>query len=43
VNKLVLEIPLEGGHGEKQVLEKEETAIRESIRYCREILGIGAS
>ena len=43
VNKLVLEIPLEGGHGEKQVMEKEETAIRESIRYCREILGIGAS
>ena len=43
VDKLILEIPLDGGHGEKHVQEKEETAIRDSIRYCREVLGIGAS
>lgn len=43
VTRLILEIPLECGHGEKQVQEREETAIRESVRYCREILGIGAA
>ncbi len=41
VDRLMLEIPLEGEHALKGEA-MEAAAIRESIHYCREVLGIGA-
>jgi sugar phosphate isomerase/epimerase len=41
VDRLILEIPVEPGHGQKHSLEREEEAIRRSIAFCREKLFIG--
>ena len=41
VDRLILEIPVEPGHGEKHSLEAEEDAIRRRITFCREKLFIG--
>ena len=40
VDRLLLDIPTEPSHGERRSLEGEEHAVRESVAYCREVLGI---
>ncbi len=41
-DRLILEIPTDPVRGERSSLEREESAIRESIEFCRSVLGIGA-
>ncbi|MGB6032085.1 MAG: sugar phosphate isomerase/epimerase family protein [Bacteroidota bacterium] len=41
LDRLILEIPLEPGHGEKHSLEREEEAIRRSVAFCKENLFVG--
>jgi sugar phosphate isomerase/epimerase len=41
LDRLILEIPVGPGHGEKHSLEWEEEAIRRSVAFCNENLFIG--
>ena len=41
LDRLILEIPLEPGRGEKHSLEREEEAIRRSVAFCKENLFVG--
>jgi sugar phosphate isomerase/epimerase len=41
VERLILEIPVEARHGEHQTLEAEESAVRESVSFCRNLLFVG--
>ncbi len=41
LDRLILEIPVEPGHGEKHSLEREEDAIRRSVAFCKENLFVG--
>ncbi len=43
VERLILEVPIDAGRGEKHAVEHEEAAIRSSVDYCRTVLGVGAS
>jgi sugar phosphate isomerase/epimerase len=41
LDRLILEIPVEPGHGEKHSLDWEEEAIRRSVAFCKENLFVG--
>jgi sugar phosphate isomerase/epimerase len=43
VDRVILEVPLEGGHGDRHAIAREEEAVSASVRYCREVLGIGVT
>jgi sugar phosphate isomerase/epimerase len=41
LDRLILEIPVEPGHGERHSLDWEEEAIRRSVAFCKENLFVG--
>ena len=41
LDRLLLEIPCDAGAGGHQAIVNEDCAVRESVRYCRDVLGIG--
>jgi hypothetical protein len=41
LDRLILEIPFVAGAGGRQAVFNEDNAVRESVRYCRDMLGIG--
>lgn len=40
LSRLIIEVPIDAPHGDLRALEREEEAVRESVRFCREALGI---
>ena len=40
LERLILEIPIEAEKDEQQTLQKEEQAVKNSVAYCRNVLGL---
>lgn len=41
LERLLIEVPWDAAAGGRQAIDEEDRAVRESVRYCRETLGIG--
>ncbi|RPH36794.1 sugar phosphate isomerase/epimerase [bacterium] len=41
LDRLLIEIPFDAAAGGREAIRGEDRAVRESVRYCRETLGIG--